>query len=482
MPENSMFSFLGKKDSGPKDPEKMPGIDDKLEKTLAELKELPGPEFIQRIRELNADPDFAKSVENYNGNKRLKKDVLHALFFVDREAKDTMGLGPDFSKQTEHFYWPENVAKDRRYMNRVYGGIFGTLTVLGGSIGVMVHQERAQMAEEKEKEQTWIKEKLQTVSTIDEIDQQADTIFNGLKDNTFVYEAYDTVQKTANKLFAEQHAGLEKKSVEQITGYLETLELQKPEVFKELVFGYWKSKNNLPSSYNSHTSYEVEEPIRKLQKDFDTEKETLDKKQESITKRLYASYKNAYGAETTVSYTEAQKISEQAAQEKQKANQTESKNDSINPEYVKFSEHVDSLVNGDFNEYSAVFNSPLAKEVGVLEHRIQDILNTTESKQNEAKSTLDAKRDQEIQEVRNRESGAAGAHIEELSKKFPKEVMGYLEDYYLVNEAFGHYRRIKDSVSENEMAVLSKDPIVIAALKEIVEHNKQSETALADEI
>ena len=191
--------------------------DEHLEAIVQSLRGLPGPEFINRLRKVKAEnPNLETLMENYTEDKRFKKDIINGLFFLRKEDPNhEWSERPEFLKQIEHYYYPENTRSDRRHMRRLWGTMLGTLGGLALTSGILFHQMKKDEKEQEDIEKSWEKQKLPL--SIDDIKKQADTLFQSLNGNMYLFEAYDTLGKVVEKHFDQAHIDLERNSKTQIT-------------------------------------------------------------------------------------------------------------------------------------------------------------------------------------------------------------------------------------------------------------------------
>lgn len=470
------------KGEGSKD-EKAPKLDQNLEAEFATLAELPGPEYINKLRELKkTHPDLAESLKLWKGDKQFKKDIESGLFFLKTEDPDNDSpewtRTPDYQKTMEPYYYPEKLRGDRRHMRRVYGGIIATLTTLAVGAGISYYEAEKSFQEDEDAEHAWEAQKLPM--TLAEIEQQADTIYQGLSRNFYLFEAHRNLTNKVDSQFREQQAALEDTARNNIVNYLDSLQAENPELLKNVVLEYWKKENGMASEYYSLAFYpaNIEKPIDDEKDAFKKEQEELKAKKEALLARLEKAYKDADGGKT-VSFEEAQR----EAIQKQDGQQTpEVKQDTLNSEYLQFTKHIDSLMSGPMSELAETLNSPLAKEISELEVKIQAIVNEMNAKKSAEVQKVTDQEAQEIQNVLNADAKERGIQTQNEIEGFSSDVWEYLKDYYLVNEVFRDYDGISDTASENELAVFEKDPEVMAAFKKLNAIKTEAEKRLGSKI
>jgi hypothetical protein len=468
--------------------EVLPNPEANLESIVQSLRDLPGPEFMNQLRKLKAEhPDLEALIEDYDRDKRFRKDILHGLFFLKKEEPGYQGnlvKDPEFLKDFEHYYYPENTLKQRRYMRRarrISGTIIGGLAL---AAGVTIHEAKQNLKDQEEKEQTWEKQKLPL--SIQEIDQQADTIFQSIAGNFYLDAARDTLEKNIEQHFDEEYEKLEVSSRTKITDYLDSIQSNNPELFKSLVLEYWKSKNDLPSNYYNiaYSPGNIEDPIKGIRDNFSKKQEELRKTEETLLARIQKAYVDAGGS--SYSYQQGLKDIEQqetSAPEKEIVQDNENK---TNPEYLKFKEHVDSLANADssivesYKKFSDAVNSPLEAEVRILEGELQEALKDQEREENNAKDNIRRERDQKVQELRNQDVSASNLEITTMSETFDSDVWAYLEDFYLVDNVFDG--KLRDTTSENSLKAMSEEASVKEALAKLMVLKEESAKKLGGKL
>ncbi len=95
-------------------------------------------------------------------------------------------------------------------------------------------------------------------------------------------------------------------------------------------------------------------------------------------------------------------------------------------------------------------------------------LDVIEAEEKSTKKRIADELADKTRELRNSDAKEFDTYFEKHAENFQPEVWAYLEDYYLMNEVFGDYEGIKDSITENELQVLEKDPIIRQAIDDIL--------------
>lgn len=456
--------------------------DERLETIVQTLRNLPGPDFINKLREIKTqNPDIENLIENYTEDKRFREDIRYGLFFLKKEEP-----GHEWSKNSaflsdiEHFYWPEERRKNNRHEARVWkglGAVMGGLAIAGG---FTFYQMKQQEKEHEMAEKNWEKQKI-TLS-LDEIEQQADTIFDGVTGNIYLYQAYDTLNETVEHYFDIEHASLEKDSRTDIVEYLDSLQLNNPEQFKNLTLEYWKSQNGLPNNYSaiSESPTSIDEPMQKAKKNFAAISETLNNREKALMARILTAYQKAGNS---ITWNEAvERAAEQERVEKEKVAQ-EVKTD---PEVLKFTEHVDSLARADsaivelYQKYSDALASPLRDEVAALEKKLNDADAQLAQTENNIKNDIEAQKNKKIQELVNQNAQESHLAIGQEDEIFNQDMWDYLEDYYLVHAMFDD--KLKDTVSENSLKAMGENPVVKNVLARLSGISGELKKSLAEEM
>ena len=425
------------------------------------LKGIPGPEFIAKLREIkNENPDFESFVDSYNGDKRLKKDIQSGLFYLKKEDPENSDHGtPKYLDNIVKYYYPENTKKARQHDRRFWGGVATVLGGLGIAIGVTTHEMNKNFEEQEQAEKKWEKEKLPL--TQEQIEQQVDTIFQGISGNLYLFDAYDTLRTTLEDRFEEVNSRHDKDARDEIVNYLDSIHTSNPQIFQDFVLEYWKSQNKIADNFREIAGHpnNIEAPISELKDKYAKEKKILNQNQEDLLSRLYSSYKNADGGKTeelVVAHTKMLEDKKQVREIKE------------SPETKKFRAYIDSLAQDAWADYAKVVNSPLGKEVRTLEDRLKQELDVIEAEEKSTKKRIADELADKTRELRNSDAKEFDTYFEKHAENFQPEVWAYLEDYYLMNEVFGDYEGIKDSITENELQVLEKDPIIRQTIDDIL--------------
>lgn len=476
------FKFETSKNTVPKE-ESRETQGNEAEQIIQSLKSFSGSEFLDRLRQLKkGNPGLEDSLLGYKGSdKNFHQDVLSALTFLKREdpTSDTPKYLRDaaYNKSSEYIYYPENQKASRRQYRRIMWGMGGTIAGAAASLGVIAYKENQKVKEAKLIEKHWEAEKLPL--SISEIKQQADTIFQKLRNNMMLFHAKDTLEKTIDTHFEKEYSNLEKQSRDEIVDYLDSLHEKAPEVFQKLVLEYWKSNNKLPSNYSdiALASETVSTSIHDFKKKFHTNQTILQKEQEALHSQIQKAYEAAGGGKI-IPYTEPKQKEDGLDTTTTK----EERDTTQNLEFIKFKAHIDSLTAEEYNQYSAAVNSPLSHEVTTLQDLLGKATEKLQEKEKQANEKILQEQEKDIQALINNEAVDANTFIDTDSKIFTRELWAYLEDYYLVHEVFSDYDGIKDPASEKELAVLGNNPLVASTLNSLINHHAQAFKNLRGEI
>ncbi len=476
----SLETLSGKSGNGEKAVDK----ESKLTTKIESLKGLEGPDFINTLRATkNENPDFESFVETYKGNKRLKKDILNGLFYLAKENRSDDSPNyetPAFLKQIEQYYYPEIGRKNRRHDRKffgTYGGILGALAI-GGLVSY--HEAMKQFDKEEKAEENWETQKLPL--TIEEIEQQVDTIFQSIEGNLYLFSAYDTIRSNIEDRFEKVNGEFEKESRDKIVEYLDSLHTNNPQEFQDFVLEYWKSQNKMPNSYMdvAYHPQSTRTSIESYKNEYRSEKESREKNQNDLLERLRTAYKKVDGGKTE----ELVFAHEQLVKDQENETQTKKENDKkeTNEESDKFRVYIDSLTSDAFQEYARVVNSQEGAEIKKMESEIKQILELSKQEINTEKKKIKDELSLSVRDIRNQDAQEFGLTTEKFTKYFTPDVWAYLEDYYLMNDVFDEYDGLSDTITAKELKTLENDPAIKEVLNKIFEDRSESEERIKDKI
>ncbi|MCC6323398.1 hypothetical protein IT400_01250 [Candidatus Nomurabacteria bacterium] len=443
--------------------EKHNNINPDFKNAMEELNNLNGEDFLEYLRKFKGNTEFENYVSKFRGNDTLKKNVSHAIFYVNREEKDVEMYGLEAAKSFAEFYYPEKQLSDRRATNRALGiplGIIGGLAVAGTVTYLEVER---QFKEAENQEKAWEKEKLPL--SIDEIDSQADTIFDQLNGNYCLINAKLKINKIIEDSFAKDKKNLEIEVRDDVVNSLDQFQKDNKDDFENMVFDYYLSKNNLPCNY----SYldKVGFYHDKLS-EFDKKEEELEKSKEKLQERIQKAYERA-GGESYVKYEDVKNSKEKVE----------------NKEVDTSAKYVGNIVRGmlakELKAYFDAQHTPFAQEVYNLEVKLDDLNEKIENEINEALKPIIINRQNDI---RNLEIASIKESKDEIlieKQKLSPDVFEYLKDYFLENEVF-KYSTLKDSATTLELKTLEKDSSIMNSLSRIKNSNTREYSELQNSI
>lgn len=447
---------------------------------IGSLRDLTGPEFIEKIKEIRrTNPGFISSLENSELKDRFSRDILEAVHFLEREGRDEQSI-----KSLEKYYYPEYLKGERRRNRRILGIYGGAFAVLGTGLAVSVHEINEHNREDQEEEKRWEAIKLSLPEQ--EIEQQIDTVFDGLKDNNYRHLAYDTLEQTIEAHLDKEEADWQNVGREKINNYIDSATTEDPKAFKNLTLEYWKQQNKLPSDYYqiAYTRGEIGTSLFEQKVQFGKEHDELSARRNDLLNRLRAAFLRTFDNKTADYVEESRKIEERTSKPEETKIETETTNE--NPELKKFTDHVHALLENTtaLKDLDSALTEPstakLAIEIQDLENRLYAIRDASETEERATKHSIEEKRNEEIEALKAKGESIESS-LDSLSESFTQEVWDYLKNYYLVHEVWEDYG-LSDPDSKATLNKLQQDPKVVEALKKLTDAYKGSKESIDAEI
>ena len=409
-------------------------------------------EFIDSVRLLREKyPNDIRGIIESDVTEEYKKKFLLEMVDIYENSEADKAATHESMKNMEI---PEPSKSNRNFSKwalRIYLGLLVTS-------GVVIAYDQYEHKKDKELVQGWEKQKL--VLTPGEIEQQADTLFQGLQGRNWVMEeAYSDLQDHLDTVFADERRKFEDSARSQIIGSIQSLEQTNPQKFNDFVFEYWKSKNNLPNHFAeiSKEFNDIEEAFKPHLEYFNQENDNLKNKKNALFAKLEKSYEKESGKEKkNITWHEAQAEVQKTPEQKKIEIIPEQKNEGDttgNAEYAAFKAHIDSIpeLQRAYQEYLDSISGTLSHEV----QKIQDSLNRAnavrDAQEAEVRNQIKKEKDAQIILVQAAYSAGEINHIEEQKNAFTPEVWNYLKNYYLSQEVFGFYDGVSNPEIQKEL-------------------------------